>query len=350
MKDITEYVLYELQKQNGPEPKAVVLGDLNYDYIFNCPALQPGKEVMISTFFRNIAGAGGYFSCGLARLGADVALLTDVGEDHDGKSLVKEIQEAGVNVQGIRVLRDKKTPFSMIFTPEKEKKPRQVATYPGTLDEFSVRNTDYRYIREAELVYSCNYFILRRLRREIPEVFRLARTRNILTAYDANAGDGWEEPDQLKLLKNKIYPATDIIFLNQHESCCLTGTAHPDEALRVISPNSTTVVIKLGPGGVAIRHRKRTFKLAGFSVGDKLKDTIGAGDSFQAAFIYFYLKRFPIELCGILGQANAASTTMHHGGTTGQCNRKQLAEFIKNFHINDMGDGVISVETGRRRL
>ena len=105
-----------------------------------------------------------------------------------------------------------------------------------------------------------------------------------------------------------------------------------------------TVVIKLGARGVLIRHRDKIYSVSAFQLKEKAKDTIGAGDSFQAAFIYFYLRKFPIELCGILGAANAASTVMFKGGTEGQCNVQNLVKFIKYYQIFDMGGGEIKVQ------
>ena len=86
------------------------------------------------------------------------------------------------------------------------------------------------------------------------------------------------------------------------------------------------------------------YSTTAFGLNEKAVDTIGAGDSFQAAFIYFYLRKFPIELCGILGAANAASTVMFKGGTGGQCDVQELIKFIKNYKIFDMGDGDISIQ------
>jgi hypothetical protein len=51
-----------------------------------------------------------------------------------------------------------------------------------------------------------------------------------------------------------------------------------------------------------------------------------------------------VEICGILGAANAASTVIHRGGTSGQCGYKDLIKLIKYYQILDMGGGRISIE------
>ena len=132
--DITAELIECLKEDPTPEPVVAVIGDLGYDYIYTCPPLEGGREVIIRDFTRTIAGAAGYFACGLARLGAGVFFLTDLGDDSDGKQLLEEISRRGVDSEGIRQLENTRSYFTLIFTDQEESSPRQVATYlgPGT--------------------------------------------------------------------------------------------------------------------------------------------------------------------------------------------------------------------------
>jgi sugar/nucleoside kinase (ribokinase family) len=208
----------------------------------------------------------------------------------------------------------------------------------------STRTVDYRsWVERSRLVYSCNYFILRRLRGEIGPVFRYARALGALTAYDANAGDGWENERELRTLTERIYPATDIVFLNEDEARHLTGRRDPLAHIEGICPDAATVIVKLGPRGSVARHRGRVYRTGAFPLGGRARDTIGAGDSFQAAFLFFLLKKLPVELCLVLGTANAASTVMYRGGTQGQLDVKGLVSFIRKYRVADAGDGVMEI-------
>jgi sugar/nucleoside kinase (ribokinase family) len=346
MKEVNDYILHELQHGGGSEPVVTVFADLNYDYIYESPPLEPGREVIIDEFGRHLAGAGGYVSCGLARLGAVVYLLTDLGDDEDGRLLYREIERFGVRSEGIRLVDGKRSPFTLIFTGAGEETPRQVATFPGTSLHLSIDSVDYKsYLACSDLVYSCNYFILKRLREEIRFVFRDARKANVLTAYDANAGDDWDREGALETLLKRIYPLTDIVFLNEQEAGYLTGSGEPLHHIDKLSPESTTVVIKMGERGVVLRHRGYMYRCSAFPVGGKVRDTVGAGDSFQAAFLYFYLRRFPIELCMVLGAANAASTVQYAGGTEGQRGPEELEKLIGEYRILDHGNRTISIES-----
>ena len=345
MKDITEYILYEMEKDDRPQPTITIFADLNYDYIYNAPPLMADREVIIRDFSRNLAGAGGYVSCGLAKLGARVYLLTQLGDDEDGNLLYRDIERYGVQSDGIRLVEGKRSPYTLIFTDEQEKSARQVATYPGTSEDLTSDFIDYKdYVARSDLVYSCNYFILRRLREEIKFVFRFAREKGVCTSYDANAGDEWDSPEALETLLQRIYPLTDVVFLNEHEASYVSRKGDLEEGIASICPKATTVVIKLGARGSLVRHRKRIFRCGAFPLKDPVRDTVGAGDSFQAAFLYFYLKKYPIELCMILGSANAASTVQYRGGTEGQRNMMEIGQLVRGFTILDEGSGAISIK------
>jgi sugar/nucleoside kinase (ribokinase family) len=342
--DIGAALIQSLREDRSPEPAVTVIGDLGYDYIYTSPPLEGGKEVLIRESTRTIAGAAGYFACGLARLGARVFFLTELGNDSDGKQLLAEISERGVEPEGIRLLENTRSYYTLIFTDREETTPRQVATYLGPLEHMSSRDLDYRsFTARSQLVYSCNYFQLLTLRSEIEEIFAWARESGKLTVYDANAGDGWEDPENLKLLRNNIYPQTDVVFLNEREARFLTGEQNPQAAMMKASPSSEIVVVKRGSAGVLLREGEQVYHCPAFPLKRAVQDTVGAGDSFQAAFLYFFLKGYPILQCALLGSANAAATVQHPGGVIGQLTRAGLAEMLEQYRVRMTGDDRVEI-------
>jgi sugar/nucleoside kinase (ribokinase family) len=343
--DIGAELIRSLREDRSPEPTVTVIGDLGYDYIYNCPPLEGGKEVIIRDSSRTIAGAGGYFACGLARLGARVFFLTQLGDDADGKQLLAEISERGVETEGIRLLDNTRSYYTLIFTGREESRPRQVATYLGPLRDMSIRDLEYRtFSGRSQLVYSCNYFQLLTLRTEIEEVFAYVRESGKLTAYDANAGDGWEDPQNLKLLQDNIYPQTDVAFLNEREALFLTGEQDPLRSVMKASPGSKIVAVKRGSAGIVLREGEQVYHCPAFPLRGAARDTVGAGDSFQAAFLYFHLKGFPTLRSMILGAANAASTVQHPGGVRGQLSRDGLAEMLEHYDVRSPENNRIEIE------
>jgi len=334
MREITDEIIDRILSDRVSEPAVTVIGDLNYDYIYSAPSLERGKEVLISAHTRSIAGAAGVVSCGLAKLGARVYLLTSPGSGREGRALFHEVKKRGVACKRVRPHRDSPGAFTLIFTQEGETQPRQVATFQGSLEHFSAKDFNYkRYVAKSTALYSCNYFIMPRLREEIAEIFAEAKTRKVLTVYDANAGDRWEEKRALETLTNSILPLTDVVFLNESEAFYLTGEKNPDRSIDKLCPKASVIVIKRGPEGVVYRHAGRTGAVGSFPLAGEIRDTVGAGDSFQACFLYFYLKKYPLLFSLVLGSANAASTLLHFGGTAGQRNREELVSLLRKYSI-----------------
>jgi sugar/nucleoside kinase (ribokinase family) len=345
MQNITDTLLGLLGEIPREQPAITIIGDLNYDWIYSCPQLERGKEVLISSYSRQIAGAGGYVACGMARLGARVDFVTELGADAEGRELYEEIARRGIGRQRTRLVEGQRSPFTLIFSEAGEEMPRQAATYQGTLADFALRPGDFPSLAgSCELVYSCSYFIMPALRAVMGEIFRRCRTAGIRTAYDANAGDQWGDPKALRILREEIYPQSDFIFLNGAEAHSLTGLEDPRKAAEAVQPPGATVVVKGGPRGVVLRHEGRLIDLDAFPLPSKVMDTVGAGDSFQAAFLYFSLSGLPPSLSAVLGAANAASTVLFTGGTTGQLDRDGLARFIRDYAILDGGEGGIRVQ------
>jgi sugar/nucleoside kinase (ribokinase family) len=341
MKDITASIREALVWKSSHPPVVTIVGDLNYDYIYSCPALQGGREVFISSWSREVAGAGGYAACGLARLGASVTFVTELGDDGDGRGLYEELERRGIRREGARLLPGRQTPFTLIFSDETEGKPRQVATLRGSLADFTVRPGDFEsFVSGAGLVYSCSYFVMPALRADVGVLFRRARAAGIRTAYDANGGDGWENAAALRALKEEIYPETDFIFLNAAEARSLTGTRDPAQAAREVHPLDSTVVVKCGADGLILRSGGALTSLDAFPLPSKLGDTVGAGDSFQAAFLFFALRGVPHAYCAVLGAANAASTVTRTGGTAGQLDCSGLADFLNGYRIFEDGERI----------
>jgi sugar/nucleoside kinase (ribokinase family) len=358
MRDMSEEIIERVRSDRLSEPALTVIGDLNFDYIYTAPPLMPGKEVLISSFRKCLAGAAGVFSCGLAKLGARVYFLTAVGKDKEGKNLLHEMRRRGVVCKCRRFVRVEKGThdflplpellggrgfsfrmggrgaFTLVFTQEGEELPRQVATYPGPLLQLSI--TDFncmKYVMKSSALYSCNYFVIPRLREEIGGLFAQARERGVLTAYDANAGDGWENKRSLQSLIHSIYPSTDVVFLNDQESFYLTGEKNTLRSIGMLCPNAAVVVIKRGSRGVLLRNGDRTMAFEPFPLDSAPKDTVGAGDSFQAGFLYFHLKGFSLLHSVILGAANATSTLQYAGGTGGQLDKGGLVSLLSGYRV-----------------
>jgi sugar/nucleoside kinase (ribokinase family) len=86
-----------------------------------------------------------------------------------------------------------------------------------------------------------------------------------------------------------------------------------------------TLAIKIGAEGALGVHHGEKVRVA--SIPMNVIDTIGAGDSFDAGFLYGYLNAWSLERSLRMGCVCGALSTQHAGGTTGQPTLEEALAF-----------------------
>ena len=88
----------------------------------------------------------------------------------------------------------------------------------------------------------------------------------------------------------------DIFSPNEAEALRLTGEKNVEAALAKLAELTPVVIIKLGGGGAAARCGRETIYSPAVAV-EKVIDTTGAGDCFDAGYLYAALKGYDLEDC-----------------------------------------------------
>ena len=99
------------------------------------------------------------------------------------------------------------------------------------------------------------------------------------------------------------------------------------EALDILAATIPVVAIKLGPNGAICRQGAQRAHDPGFPL--KVVDTTGAGDSFNAGFLYGLLQDWELSRALTLGCACGALSTQAAGGTTAQPTLAQAQALIE---------------------
>ena len=108
-----------------------------------------------------------------------------------------------------------------------------------------------------------------------------------------------------KLLENSL-EWTDIAFIG--------GTTEMRDALESLAKQnpSSLVVLTLGAGGSIAFHQGNQYLQPAIPV-EKVIDTTGCGDAFQAAFTASFFTHNHIEKALLAGAQHGAQTTQHYG-------------------------------------
>ena len=105
----------------------------------------------------------------------------------------------------------------------------------------------------------------------------------------------------------------DIVFANEDEASEFCGDLQPEEQVAVLNRYCKVVTVKLGAKGSCIGEAGNIIRA------DALKaeavDTTGAGDFWQAGFLFGLLNGKSLEICGYYGAVLGAAVVQVIGAS-----------------------------------
>ncbi len=292
----------------------LVIGDANPDVILgplDGPLAFGQQEQLVESGSFTIGGSAAIMACGAARLGLDVAFAGRVGDDDAGRYLREALSSRGVDTRALRMDPALPTPLTVVLTRGDD---RAILTSPGTLTSVDGGDVPEELLAASRHVHSSSYFLQPRLAADLPDLFRTARTYGATTSLDTQ-----DDPSGEWAGLDAVLAETDIFLPNAQEARHLTAAATLEAAARQLAARGPLAVVKNGADG-ALCHDGRTL-IAAPGLPVKVRDTVGAGDSFDAGFVAATLDgRSPHEALQFAVVCGALSTRAH-GGTAAQPTR-----------------------------
>jgi sugar/nucleoside kinase (ribokinase family) len=305
-----------------PRPDVCVVGEINPDLIlYGLPKeIKPEQETLVEGFRLTLGSSSAIFAHNLAVLGTHVGIVSKIGDDAFGKMALGWLEAGGVDVTHVSVAKSTGTGLSVILAHPHE---RFILTYPGTMFELSYPDLDFDYILSARHLHLSSFFLHRVLRPQIPELFRRAKAKGLTTSLDTNDDpeDRWGDDLQ------QVLKFVDIFFPNEREAKKIARTEDLTQATGKLSQTVPLVVVKLGSQGALARKELQEWRVPQVRV--NAIDVVGAGDSFDAAFIHRFLEGTNVEECLKFANTAGAFSTTREGGTEAFRNREEVARFFR---------------------
>jgi sugar/nucleoside kinase (ribokinase family) len=139
---------------------------------------------------------------------------------------------------------------------------------------------------------------------------------------------GWDPAEAWDADIEALYGLLDILFVNRVEAVALGKDADWRRAADRLARHVSILVVKGGPDGVAAIHDGRWEEHPGFRV--DAVDPTGAGDAFNAGFLFGYLDGWPRTTCLTWGNACGALTVGQAGGSGAFAGRADVERFIRS--------------------
>jgi sugar/nucleoside kinase (ribokinase family) len=298
----------------------LIPGEINPDLILSGDVEpQFGQaEKLVESATLTIGSSSVIAACGAARLGLKVAFIGVCGKDFFGRFIIEEMQNRGIDTSAVIVDPHRPTGLTVILNKGYD---RAMLTYPGTIPALRAEDIPDDLLRQARHLHVASYFLQDGLRPGLPRLFERARALGLTISLDTN----WDPTGTWEGVLD-LLPLVNVFLPNEAEAKALTAAENADEAAARLQVRVETAAIKLGQdGALGVSHGQ---KVRVPSIPVSVVDTVGAGDTFDAGFLYGYLNGWPLEKSLRLAAVCGALSTQAAGGTAAQPTLDQARAFL----------------------
>jgi sugar/nucleoside kinase (ribokinase family) len=288
----------------------LVAGEINPDLILTGDVTPEFGQVekLVEAAALTIGSSSAIFACGAARLGLRVAFIGVCGEDVFGRFMLDEMQKRDVDTSNVVIRSGGETGFSVILNKGTD---RAILTHLGLIAALQASHIPDDLLRQARHLHVASYFLQTSLQPDLPDLFQRAHSLGLTTSLDTNF-----DPSGKWLGFDRLLAVTDVFLPNRTEALSVTKARDVESAARQLAKYAGTVVVKLGAEGAIACSREQIVKSSSPRV--EVVDTIGAGDSFDAGFLYGSLNDWEMKESLRLACTCGAFSTRQAGGTNGQ--------------------------------
>ena len=293
--------------------KVLFIGEINVDVMMGGLESFPvrDREITCSSFEITIGSSTAICSCAYASLGGDASFVGLAGNDDYGDFMVRGMNDYGINTDLIARTDKVRTGVTLNLIHDGT---RTQVTYPGTIAEFSDDYIDYSALGTFDHIHIASPYLQTKFIDDVTKVLTFAHENNISTSLDPQwcPGESWTHLDEW-------LPLVDFFFPNKDEALSISKAGDVVRACSELAGRTACPVVKAGREGVYIMHDGAVRTVPALTV--DVVDTTGAGDSFDAGFLYAILEKDMDRLeaarfanavagrsCTLIGGVNARSS------------------------------------------
>lgn len=290
--------------------------------VIGSPIPQFGQvEQLVEDYEIEMGGSAVIFASQCAKLGLRTTGAGRVGSDAFGQLFLEKLTATGVDLSAIIRDEQAKTGVGILLCRQND---RAILTYNGTIDGVN-REMVAAQLPHARHLHIASYYLMAALRPAWPDLAREAKAQGMTVSLDTN----WD-PDERWQGIDALAGSVDVFMPNENEARAFTGESDLDAAITRLGEMFPVVVIKLGAAGAMAACRGRITRVSGCP--GVPVDTVGAGDNFDAGFLYGWLHNQPIERCLEIGCFCGSGSILARGGFAAQPLRADLLRAIPDLN------------------
>lgn len=304
----------------------LVIGEILIDLI--------GKERSNYISFKaKLGGAPFNVAYNLTNLGVDNKFIGSIGNDSFGKYINKELTKINNFKFDLNILDDRETTIALYIKNKKNEGKFEFIRKNGADYIFDFEKIKKELGKTYNIVHFGSLFLSDSNSRN--KMFSLLDSLdlNIIKTLDVNIRDDiFLNNEDYRSYYLEIIKRMDVVKFSIEEILFLSKKDNLNDAIKYFS-NIKLLFVTLNKDGSLVSYKNNIYKVKGKEV--KVKDSIGAGDSFFSGVLY-KLQNKDInnltknDLINILRFANGcgAKTCLVDGAINGYKNALEIEEFI----------------------
>lgn len=310
--------------------KVLTIGDA----MITMNPISTGPLRFVSTFERKVGGAELNFAIGCARLGLDTAWVSRLGDDEFGRVIYNFARGEGVDVDHVEFVEGHPTSINFKEIREDGSGKTFYYRYHSPVLSFTKEQFTKEMFNQVDVLHISGVFMAIDPQNVelIQHVVKLAKESNTTVSFDPNLRLKLWTIEDARAAYAPLWDHVDIVLTGLDEIDLLLG--HNDkEKLAAFSKRHhiQDFVIKDGANGSMLFTNDEWIHVSPFKV--QPIDTVGAGDGFDAAYIYSYLNQLsPAERLRVANGAGALVTTVS-GDNEGLPYLDELNRFINQESV-----------------
>jgi ribokinase len=308
--------------------RVISIGDLVADLVVTIPQLpvEANRHQLAQSIRIEPGGAGNFLIAG-ARLGMQMVAVGTLGVDIFGQAVADRLQLEQVDLRGV-VRSDGSTTTTVIVLVDDHGGHVFLGAYgEGPQVVLPASWTDE--IAASQAVFSAGYTLQeKRISEATFTALDFAKAQGMPVFFDPGFEIARCTPEQ----KTRAVAASRVLLLTEEELPLLTGGAPGVEAARrLMDVGPELVCLKRGQNGCMIISRDQVIEHSGYPV--PVRDTAAAGDSFDAAFIYAYLHKWPLTDVAAFANAMGAAKVQKVGSGSSVPTAAEVQQVLDEYAV-----------------
>lgn len=314
------------------QKKVLTIGDA----LVTMNPVTKGPLRFVSHFERKAGGAELNFAIGVSRLGIDCKWISRLGADEFGRAIFNFARGEGIDMSSVEFT--DKYPTSLNFKQINEdgsgstfyyRHPSPVLTMTEDIisDDLFI-DVDLVHITGVFLsIYKENINIIKAL-------LKKAKERNIPVSFDPNIRLKMWTIEEARTTFQHVLPYVNILLTGLDEIEMITAKTDENDFIQFVKKyDIEELVIKDGANGAKLFCDGVWYEEEAYKV--NVVDTVGAGDGFDAGYIYGYLNNQDYSERLKFANGVGAIVTTVTGDNEGLPYIEEVDAFINNIQITE---------------